>query len=357
MEKIYYTYLKKFSLIFFTLLAFILIVNYTKDPLDKFNKSSSRQLLKNFYEKVNSSNNGVYFDEKNLSLREIKKYFANYSRGECAIIGTSSSQSISSSAKIKSFKSNCNSIINLSIPMATYEDFFAFSYFLKNRDDHKPKKIIFNISPWSFSPYSYDWNYFEKEVKEMQKIINKKNDSNKIEREIKKYNIFIDNILNLNYFILSIKSFFKIEEIKFQEVPNFNQLKGLEKVVILNDGSLINSDIEISRNDFLVYEDSRIKENKYFNKNAFTQFKDLLKDLKNEFEVQLLLVPFHHNTFKNKESLTFKAIRFTENEIRDLSDELNIKIFGSYNPEDVGCKSFEFIDYIHPNHLCLSKIN
>ena len=55
---------------------------------------------------------------------------------------------------LNSLNDHCSSILNLSIPQHTYEEYFALSYMLL-QNPNPPKKIIFSIDPHSFMKFNY----------------------------------------------------------------------------------------------------------------------------------------------------------------------------------------------------------
>ena len=45
-----------------------------------------------------------------------------------------------------------------------------------------------------------------------------------------------------------------------------------------------------------------------------------------------------------------------EKKFRNLALQNSIKVIGSYNPRNSGCKEIEFHDFMHPMETCMKKI-
>ena len=68
-----------------------------------------------------------------------------------------------------------------------------------------------------------------------------------------------------------------------------------------------------------------------------------------------MLSPYHQLSY----DLTIKAKPYyleLENKFRQLSEETNIQIVGSYNPLLAKCSHDEFYDFMHPKDSCMKKI-
>ena len=362
-SKIYIYFTLIISLISLILVA---IFNFKIDPLNLLNKEKSlaNSKTKLFYETVLESKYGVYIDEKKFSFRDIKRYFAlNNSNKECAIIGSSVVDMINGNLKNKdgndlnSLNDNCSSILNLSIPQHTYEDYFALSYMLL-QNPNPPKKIIFSIDPHSFMKFNYFWDYFAEEYYSMYNLVFSEN-KNKSNFFIKKdkYKRYFENLLSFEYFLISIKQKFLDKSILPEKAEYFDPEKGSKKIhIIFSDGSGVGERKTFEKKDFTVIEDFRVLKDEYFQDNAYFEFEKLINYLSKNFEVMLLLTPRHTNNFNVEYQKTRNALNFIEKKVYNLSNKTNINLLGSYDPNKVNCNREEFVNYLYAKFSCLKKI-
>ena len=283
-----------------------------------------------FYEKVLKSKHGVYFDDTKFNMRDIKQYFAlNNLNKECAVIGSSVTDMINGSLSdtdmdngslsdkelnnFSNLEDHCSSILNLSIPQSVYEEYFALSYMLL-QNPNPPKKIIINIDPTSFSKFNYFWDYFEDEYYSMYNMIflDKQNEDSffTIANKLKRY---LETILSLEYFLISIKETFLSVNLSPEEPEYFNRNTGsLGKHVTYSNGSGVNEQKYRQEDAFNVKEDLQIINNIYFQENAYLELEKLILYLKKHFDVMVLMTPRHENNFSKEFPMTLKALEFIE---------------------------------------------
>ncbi len=360
------TYFFLVIILSFILFIIVAIINYSIDPLNLFNKENNltKSKTKLFYEKTINSKYGVYIDETKFSFREVKKYFAlNNQNKECAVIGSSVVDMINGGVtnkeekNFRSLKDQCSSILNLSIPQSVYEDYFALSYLLL-QNPNPPKKIIFNIDPHSFSKYNYFWDYYIDEYYAMyNKIFLDNNNENYFFTKKDKLKRYLENILSLEYFLISIKQIFLKNNFSPEEAEYFDPDKGSEKKhVIFSDGSGVTERKIFQKEDFTVKEDFRVVNDNYFQEKTYDEFEKLINYLNKNFDIMLLLTPRHENNFSEVYPKTLKAYNFIEKKVYQLSLKTNTILLGSYDPNKVNCNNNEFINYLYAKYSCLRKI-
>jgi hypothetical protein len=91
-----------------------------------------------------------------------------------------------------------------------------------------------------------------------------------------------------------------------------------------------------------------------FDEERMILFSDLLDYYINDFDVILILSPYHpmlYSRIRNEQTIiTDMEIKF-----REIAIGKGIPVVGSYNPEVVSCSEHEFIDGMHPRSSCMEK--
>ena len=70
----------------------------------------------------------------------------------------------------------------------------------------------------------------------------------------------------------------------------------------------------------------------------------------------LMMTPYHPNVWKLETSSNVKAMLQTEKIVRRMGIELNVPVYGSFQPDVVGCAPEEFYDFMHPMASCMVKV-
>jgi len=344
---------KKFFFFFFIIIFFILIVvatfNYLVDYQNFFsNKNIAAKELKKISKKINLNT----FNKINYSHRDIKKALALFSENsDCFVLGSSQHMLITSE-DLFNLDTKCIKNTNLSLPGGSLEDILINTYFTSIREK-KIKKVFLGIGPYTFkynSDYQLRWKNFEN-------IFNKMNDKNIFEEK----NIYQQSIEILK--VLYNKKFF---------IKNLNYIKNkilysngldkdlnLEELKINYDGSYILTgnyaskkgesikEVENARWGFNELNFDKEPKNSLINNIKFIQSKGI--------EVDIILIPFHPIVFSSKDWIV-EYILTADNEIKKISEELNLKIHGSFFPDDLDCSKFDFYDDSHPKKSCIKNI-
>jgi|APSaa5957512493_1039668.scaffolds.fasta_scaffold06534_1 hypothetical protein len=365
------------SVTIFTLFV-IATVNYIIDPDNLYRSNKASTFSKNYVQKLLSSTNGLLLPQADINFREIKSEMADQLRGgyDCAILGSSHVLQVGlNSTKENGNNSTCKSIVNLSVPSTTIEDFLSLLLVLSN-NDNAPKTIVLNIDPWSLNlSMNSRWMVNKNDFIEMRNILNINHlydtqDENSIVD-------YISNLFNYYYFIHSIK---KIGSRPYMsEAPVFNYEDGYDTAVLLPNGSLLYSNEYINnhRNIHVPVPPSiRMREGKldigkttmigrlrvnelgmYYSMDAINVISILVNYMKkNGFSIVFMMTPHHHNILKNPNSRSALAISQVEPIIRSLGDKLGVNVLGSFNPNTVGCTDDQFYDDTHAKPLCLNRI-
>ncbi len=70
-----------------------------------------------------------------------------------------------------------------------------------------------------------------------------------------------------------------------------------------------------------------------------------------------ILTPYHPNVFKKGNTKPVKHFKIIESVIKKFGQKNNLKVYGSFFPDNLGCKNKEFFDFMHPTNECLSRID
>ena len=365
------------SVAIFTLFV-IATVNYIIDPDNLYRSNKESTFSKNYVQKLLLSTNGLLLPQAGINFREIKSEMADQLRGgyDCAILGSSHVLQVGlNSIKENGNNSTCKSIVNLSVPSTTIEDFLSLLFVLSN-NNNAPKTIVLNIDPWSLNlSMNSGWIANKNDFIEMRNILNINHlydtqDENSIVD-------YISNLFNYYYFIHSIKKIGSRPYIS--EAPVFNYEDGYNTAVLLPNGSLLYSNEYINnhRNIYVPVPPSirmrgrkldigkttmigRLRVNElgmYYSMDAINVVSILVNYMKkNGFSIVFMMTPHHHNILKNPNSRSALAISQVEPIIRSLGDKLGVKVLGSFNPNTVGCTDDQFYDDTHVKPLCLNRI-
>jgi len=182
----------------------------------------------------------------------------------------------------------------------------------------------------------------------------------------------LKNLINWEYFYTSIKTLknkkLKTLDYLFNmniEKPkhSYSYLEGYDKSIILADGAHIYSHSYIEKqaklNPSIPIGGGNYKINgKSYDVLAIKSLEKLLKLYKLKgVEVSFILTPYHPNVFQKGITEPVKHMKEVKKVITEISQKYNIKIFGSFFPEDIGCQKNEFLDFMHPTTECLTKID
>lgn len=362
MDISYNNYLSTLVLTTLTLLLSVSFISYKVDPEGIYHDSGKEEANSSisYVAKLLTTTHGLLKPGNSWNERDLKSSLArnNNSNADCAVIGSSHVMQISSFRRNASLVNICPSIINLGVSGGTLEDYLALSYMLVN--NKKPKTIVFGIDPWALD-FRRDsrWERYSKEYYLMKALLENKSS---IQEDGSNQKIkYITNLINPQYFYRSVQLFGK-KMPEIVEAPSFNLLAGIENPVYLPDGSLVYSREYISNanSSEVPIGGSNYKIKTYgsqYSFNAVLLFKKLVHFLKKaDINTVIVMTPYHHNVWKDKNSITTKALIDMEVKIRSVGKELQLEVLGSYDPDKIGCVSNEFYDMMHAKYLCLEKI-
>ena len=383
------SYRNYFFLLIFLILSLLCIVasiSYFVDPDNIYHPPGREKnnLNSEFVEDLLQSKTGLLFGEGKsvgnsyMNISDIKMEIARQKEGsDCVIYGSSTALQFSSLMAKKVLVDHCQSIMNLSLPGSTIEDFLAITWTIVNKSN-SPKKIIFALIPEHFSKTSgnkVNWIRYKDYVKEILSVIP---NSFELEDVDTKY---LTNLINPRYFEKALKKIGN-EPLSIIVPPEFNYTKGISSQVLLSDGSLVYSkeyirimkDTPIKKPKSLVLSKSNgnfisrktvvlqktefNSDGRFYSQSVVKVFKDLIRFLKKRgHTVYFLMTPFHPEIWQNSSdsAVVLSSIQI-ESLLHSIGKELNVNILGSYDPDRVGCVANEFYDLLHVNTSCLEKI-
>jgi hypothetical protein len=355
----------RFLLIFLIIILIIWIpigvVNMIYDPGDIYLQGYLKyRYVDSYVKKLISSKVGLiqYGNERRVKFRlssELDKY-------DCVILGSSHIMQLGTKRCIPQSLCNfCSSSVNLGVSGNSFEDLLIFSYnILEN--SKPPKKIIFGIDPWTFK-WNMDVRYklYANYIEMMKRKI-----SFNYPGTLEPYaSQLLSNIINLEYFIESLKKAIKddFQVIKVQnieEVQDFNYDEGYLEHVTLSDGSHVYSSNYIKSNrtseSYMANGDYKLTD-VYYDKDVLDIFKKLIELYReNGFQVYIHLSPYHQTVFRSGNEKNYRYLLEVENVVMSMSREMNIPVYGSFDPKKIGCLPDEFFDFMHPNRFCFDKI-
>jgi len=364
---VYKKYFKTtFGLVIFLILL-IMIINIFVDIGNIYlRKIVTEPKVDEYIKTLLTSKNGLLREGWNERL--IKTNLAKEAgHMECVILGSSHIMQISNIRNIGNIQKQCKSLLNLGVSGGSLEDIFVFSYFIFT-NSKLPKKIFIDIDPWTLK-FNMGSRYgaYSMEYMKMNKLLEIENNTKIISYQEE----ILKNLINWEYLFYNIKM---LKDKKFKAFDYFNNKiliptkpyiysQGYEKSIILADGGHIyssdyltkqkmsNPNIPMGGGDYKISGDA-------YNTVAITNLKKLLNFYqKNNIEVNFILTPYHPNVFKNGKTKPVKHMQEVQRIIFDIVKQYDLKIYGSFFPEEINCKENEFLDFMHPTTECLNKID
>lgn len=237
-------------------------------------------------------------------------------------------------------------ILNLSVSGASIEDVIAIWQLSKTK--FTPSNFYIGADPWIFNINSNQnrWKSLSEDYKSGMLSLGFININNFSVHE---------KSSSLNEFIVKLDNSINRINIKASnDLPTI-----IDK--IRNDGSRVYNlsyahksavDIERSASGYISYSMNDYKES--------TEVREILMRLVQVIKhsnqnVAFILSPYHPTLYKLMEQRDRKFLKI-ESVFREIAKELEIKVFGSYDPVKVGCTSEEFFDGMHPKDTCMEKV-
>ncbi len=323
----------------------------------------------NYVEAMVTSKYGVV--QEGWNERNVKLKLAEYaSQHDCAIVGSSHVMSISKLRDNRGGLSICESVLNLGVSGGSIEDVVLMMF--KLLKDGAPRRLFIGVDPWMFGfDKDVQWKKYSDLYVEAGEYFDL--DPRPINTEDSYRQVLLQNLINFDYFRESVKYLGRkgIQEIAAEyqgslvvddfKMAEFDLSTGATKSVTLADGSHVYSSGYIqealAKKHALIDNGYRIDSEKTIDYGAVEVFlKVLRRVLSNGQNVALFLTPYHPNVFDDKNSVSRVAMEDIAPLIGKISRELDIDVFGSYNPDVLGCTGDEFFDFMHPMTECVNGV-
>ena len=260
------------------------------------------------------------------------------------VVGSSRIMQISS-------KSLDEPMLNLSVSGAAIEDIIAFTGEAVSK--LQPKKVFIGVDPWLLNQFDGQsrWKSSEALYSYWSNIINAQGPKVGSAPRFLKSKISSDSIgLTTGLY----------EKVNLKGIvnPSTPQSEAFSKKAY--DGSHIydntfasasQTEMEVNFGAILNYSMKKFA----FDDSAKSQLISLITWLKlNQIEVNLVLSPYHPGVYKKalEEKPIFATVEAT---FRQIANDLDVQIVGSYNPEVVGCEAADFYDGMHPTASCMER--
>ncbi|MFK5976303.1 MAG: hypothetical protein QM493_07340 [Sulfurovum sp.] len=366
----YKNFLRNSFILFIVIMIIIATINLVVDPGKIYfknviadNKSSD------FLDKLINSKYGII--QNGWNERLIKTILAkSASRYDCVVLGSSHIMQLSRVRNTGNIQKQCKNLLNLGVSGGSIEDISIFSYLILN-NIKLPNKVFIGIDPWTLK-FNMDSRYgaYKSSYNKMNILLNEKDTGKN-----KSYLIsIIKNLFNGEYFYYSIQELLKnnlkrekednifTQKISFPE-NNFSYETGYKEALILTDGSHLydkafilkrknnNSKIKLGGGDYKIM-------GKVYDIETLAYLQKIVNLYKqNNIKVNLVLTPYHPNVFKKGDTKPVRHFEVMENIVNEFSLKNNIKVYGSYFPNKIGCVGREFFDFMHGTNKCLNKID
>lgn len=329
-------------LVVIPILLTIILTNWMIDPAHLFNNK--------YYDKISS----IIFSGYNVTgisdmdERKMQEVFINNMDVAPYTVVLGSSRVM----LINRINYGDDQLFNNGVSGASIEDIISI-YQLYKRSNKLPKRLVIGIDPWLFNENNNDrerWRSLEKYYMEYYGQY-----SNAISFHIYK------QIISLSYFRESIYQLIN-EGVKFKFVTKTKN-RDNELRTKLVDGSIsydaeqrniANELIEERINNYLNRDINRLEGFAEIN-NTF-QFESFIRNVIScGIKVELFLSPYPPNVYKHLKKHYPNALK-VEEYITILTEELGLKLYGSYDPSVYGLHTYNFSDGLHCKRECIDLL-
>ena len=328
----------KTSLLGGIILSVLLFVNFFGDSAKLFDNDYEKKIA-NILLMGNNVTNVANYDERLLQIELINRYTKS---PDVIVLGSSKSKLLNNSYfPDKKFANN-------SVSGASIEDLIAIYQIYKSKN-LRPEKVLIEVSPWTFNEKNGQVRWMSLSDY-YNAFFNKKGDN---EIELIKYS----QLVSPSYFQSSLKPAIKFilngksNPVKSDTIYNVSN-------TILPDGSLTYSKSYREASETLI----QLKIKKYISGKLYSltnydtlsartlsDFNALVDDMiQNKIEVVFYLSPYHPKVYEVVKKHYPMVIK-SEEYVKKLAKEKNIKIIGSFNPNEIGLNESCFYDGMHNN--------
>lgn len=250
---------------------------------------------------------------------------------------------------------------NHSVSGASLEDYISIIGAYESMHGYIPQTVIFGVDPWVFNKFNNQsrWMSLDKYYNDqIEKVYNKKRSFNDV--NIDKY----FQLFNYDYTLSNIKT---IKKAITSESDSFyiTDKTDIDDSIREADGS-IHYPFKIRYSDYESVKAAAIKSTKppvysLENFNSLDNveiFEKFIKYLQgNGVKVVFFLPPYNPIAYDLLvQNSKYKIIEDVEEKLKQLADENDIKLLGSYNPHKYNFTNGDFYDGMHGNEMVTEKI-
>ena len=345
--------------IIFPVIVLILILNYSVDPANLFNKEYAKRIAINLNNGYNIANVGNY-DERELQKEWINGYKQT---PDIIILGSSRSMLINSTL----FENQV--VKNNSVSGASLEDYLAI-YNCYSEKGMMPKRIIINVDPYLLNANNNQFRW-KSIARDYYKLLNQLylgeffQESELVKTELRyRYDKFYE-FISFEYFQQSVIDLVMTGR-KNQHSPT-HKMKN-DKLTKNTDGSIkydfktLNRDTnEVNKMAYKQFNSGSIYSLGEFSElnEAYCQiFQTFIAHLKSKkIDITFFYSPYHPLVYSQLKSdrkyeLFFKA----ENFYNELANKYEIHIKGTFSPFELNLKSKDFYDGLHCNQTTIDRL-
>ena len=246
------------------------------------------------------------------------------------------------------------SFFNYSISHAKIQDFIAI-YAMCKAQKKLPKKIIIGIDPWTFNDNDqserwrsigeYYYSFVKKDIK--REII--------VAKYLQLFSVsyFQNSVFNIPKVVSGKDRPRKAEH--YRGLTNTKLQDGsLRYSVLMSSASM--SEIDTRVDNYLNRTNRGIEDFEVVSRELWNDFDKLVNDIiNNGIELEFFLAPYHPRVYQIVQQ-DFKNVLYSELRVRQLSDLMNIKVYGSFDPDKLNINSTDFLDAVHLRYPAIVKL-
>lgn len=340
-------------LLFLPIPIIMVAISILRDPAHLFNSTTYLEgVVQGILEGKNVANLGNY-DE-----RIFRKMCTQSTEKVADVLALGSSRS---SLINKDFFPN-NTFFNNWVSGAVLEDILGM-YKPYTEKKHFPSKVILSIDPWMLNKnHGADrWLSLHDEYAFMRKkILNVENQQSVFQFKKLKFNLIkIKELLSIDYFRKALKN--------QNDTYYFTDKMVVNEFILLSDGSRryrkqlrenTRQKREQLAKDFIAkdaYHLSNFHQLDIFYQQLLEKFIQYLKQ--QNIEVHLFLSPYQPIVWDHfAKTEKYSMVSKTEKYLQSLAIKENVKVIGSYNPNNLQLNSEHFIDGMHLNRKGMSQV-
>ena len=337
----------KFIIFIFPISTLLIVINYIGDSAHIFNEGYESKMVQiirdgNYVTNIDNYNERIFQEEIIKNMNSVP---------ETIVLGASRSVMINGLLLENTY------FFNNSVSGASIEDYIAI-YQIYKEYNKISKTVIIDIEPYLFNKHNNQnrWVSLQKYYNDFYKITNSKSANNS---KLNKYK----ELISFSYFQSSLSKIPKV--ISGNNMPKETNIKFNNTNTKLTDGTIVygksyrnasQNNIEIKVNSFLAKNLYSIERFKKIDKDIWTKFEKLILDMKkNNIKINFFLCPYHPKVY-NRIKTNYPMVLETEDLIIKFAKRNGIRIYGTFNPVQIGFDKTYFYDAMHCKPKGIKKI-